>query len=570
MYGLTPGHCRHFLHRHRRGVLLFVLSASLSLLFAVQVWSWDVWWHLATGRWIVENRAIPTTDPFSFTVSGTPWINVNWLGALLLYAAYSLGGVAGIVVLKIFLGFGLVLFLGLSLSNLNVRSSFIAATLICITVMVQPRFAMARPLSIGAMLCSVGMYLSARSLIKRDKSVLLLIPLMLLWMNVHSSALLVPIMNGIVCLVPIFIAPDRTYRRLTLLSFAGTTALLVGTQRGRDILTQALSYDPSSLIVMHTIEWQPLEIGNPVVWVPWSLFAIAVAYGLYHFRKYPLPLGLALLGTLLGTGFSRHLYIGILLAAPMIALTFQGGADALKRRGLALAGRAVPVAMILSVLGLHLVFHPQLPLGRQLGFGLMPRQYPREALRILKQLPTGRTMNDYRLGGYLIWHGIPGGVYIDGRTAQVFQERHVRDLLHPIAREHGGIDRLADRYHIVYALGFRGAPVYGAAMSSPHWVPLYFGDNIVLFVRESHVSALLAAGTPVFPSLRHRVLREPMKQIYDELLSSPEDEKQLTEEFVQAAAMEPTSHILGEILRFLYETRPALAARIQKRLPERQ
>src|SRR6476646_6290083 len=34
----------------------------------------DSYWHLVVGRWIVEHRAFPTADPFSFTMTGAPWI----------------------------------------------------------------------------------------------------------------------------------------------------------------------------------------------------------------------------------------------------------------------------------------------------------------------------------------------------------------------------------------------------------------------------------------------------------------------------------------------------------------
>jgi nitrite reductase (NO-forming) len=34
----------------------------------------DVSWHIATGQWILDHRAIPVTDPFSFTWAGKPWV----------------------------------------------------------------------------------------------------------------------------------------------------------------------------------------------------------------------------------------------------------------------------------------------------------------------------------------------------------------------------------------------------------------------------------------------------------------------------------------------------------------
>ena len=34
----------------------------------------DIWWHLRTGQWAVEHRAVPQTDPFSAYGQGQPWL----------------------------------------------------------------------------------------------------------------------------------------------------------------------------------------------------------------------------------------------------------------------------------------------------------------------------------------------------------------------------------------------------------------------------------------------------------------------------------------------------------------
>ena len=36
-------------------------------------------WHLVTGRWILDTRAIPRDDFFSYTAAGNPWITYSWL-----------------------------------------------------------------------------------------------------------------------------------------------------------------------------------------------------------------------------------------------------------------------------------------------------------------------------------------------------------------------------------------------------------------------------------------------------------------------------------------------------------
>ncbi len=39
----------------------------------------DVSWQIAAGRWIIAHGRIPTSDPFSFTVAGHPWVAMEWL-----------------------------------------------------------------------------------------------------------------------------------------------------------------------------------------------------------------------------------------------------------------------------------------------------------------------------------------------------------------------------------------------------------------------------------------------------------------------------------------------------------
>src|SRR5215472_18318703 len=51
----------------------------------------DLGWQLATGRWIVQHHEIPSTDVFSYTAHGQPWVYPVGSG-LLFYGAYLIGG----------------------------------------------------------------------------------------------------------------------------------------------------------------------------------------------------------------------------------------------------------------------------------------------------------------------------------------------------------------------------------------------------------------------------------------------------------------------------------------------
>jgi hypothetical protein len=57
----------------------------------------DFWWHLASGRWIVEHHAVALVDPFSFTAHGMEWLNNEWLGDVVFYLWSAAGGLPSLV-----------------------------------------------------------------------------------------------------------------------------------------------------------------------------------------------------------------------------------------------------------------------------------------------------------------------------------------------------------------------------------------------------------------------------------------------------------------------------------------
>lgn len=66
-----------------------------------QIASPDIGFHLSTARWIVEHRAFPSTDLFSFTFQGHPYVDLQWLFQLVMYGANAVGGTGLIIATKI-------------------------------------------------------------------------------------------------------------------------------------------------------------------------------------------------------------------------------------------------------------------------------------------------------------------------------------------------------------------------------------------------------------------------------------------------------------------------------------
>lgn len=67
--------------------------SAIGFLFAFKTVSdLDFWWHLATGRWIVQNHSFVTQDMMSFTYPGSPWTDITWGFEVLQYLLFSWAG----------------------------------------------------------------------------------------------------------------------------------------------------------------------------------------------------------------------------------------------------------------------------------------------------------------------------------------------------------------------------------------------------------------------------------------------------------------------------------------------
>jgi len=74
-------------------ILLVLLSALCAGLHTVA--DYDMGWHLATGRYVLQHHLIPRTDVLSFTSAGKPWAYPPFAGVLL-YLTYCAFGYAGL------------------------------------------------------------------------------------------------------------------------------------------------------------------------------------------------------------------------------------------------------------------------------------------------------------------------------------------------------------------------------------------------------------------------------------------------------------------------------------------
>ena len=169
-------------------IAIFVLVALAAV---APIRSYDFFWHLATGRWIVEHRALPAYDPFALASAHTHWINGEWLYEVVLYAADAAGGLRGMSWLNaIFVG-ALFAFAYWASSR---RRDFGVALLAAATAFAgaAPLLGV-RPAAAAALLIVVALALLDSELSIGTVSIAYAL-ITALWINTHPSALLAPLL----------------------------------------------------------------------------------------------------------------------------------------------------------------------------------------------------------------------------------------------------------------------------------------------------------------------------------------------------------------------------------------
>jgi hypothetical protein len=366
------------------------LFAALALAALGPIRNYDYFWHLATGRWIVEHRALPMTDPFALASDRHAWINGEWLFEVVAYVAHSVVGLTGMSFVRAMLAAAIFTLVFMA----RVQDSTAPHRWRRGTPPHQP----ARDAGAPLLLTAVAFAGAMQTLDLRPSSVALLFVVLAisartwiahaiisaLWINIHPSALLAP---GIAALSTRKAAP----------AIASALALLINPHGWRAIAApiELLSFVGSGTFV--NAEWLPSRVSL------FPLLYLCVLGGAIAFIVRRDEEG-AWWRVLLFAGFAflaiRHVRNqGLFFAAfPLLMPRFE------LRRVIAIGGAIAAIALV-AVTADH-------------RLGVAPERFPLRAVARLHEtgLP-GNIYNPDQFGGYLIWSSYPHRrVLTDGRN----------------------------------------------------------------------------------------------------------------------------------------------------------
>jgi hypothetical protein len=456
----------------------------------------DTMWQVTVGQWILDHRAMPRTDIYSFTMAGQPWISTQWLAQVAFAKSYSIAGWGGPVVLAataIAATFAaLIRFLGRYLND-GAALAFVAAAL----AITAPHL-LARPhaLALPVMVLWAGGLIAAAD--RREAPSFWMLPLMALWANLHGGFVFGLALIGPVALDAV-VGADTKFRTALVLRWAafGVAALIASccTPYGWDALLAARRILDLGAALELIGEWRAASFAHP------GTLEAAIGFGvvLALWRGVVLPpLRLALLAGF-GLMALSHVRSGEILAllGPMVIaapLARQIGGPADKGA----AAEWPPQGLWFAGLSFMLLVAGTLAFASVHRFEPDARQSPVAALAALKKLHVTRVFNDYDFGGYLIAHGVP--TFIDGRT-ELFGEKFMLDHNNASGlQQPDELFRLLDQYRIEATLLRTQGAATRLLDHIDGWQKVYSDDIATIHVRRS--GAVHTAEPAVDPASR--------------------------------------------------------------------
>ncbi|HEY2321601.1 MAG TPA: hypothetical protein VGJ82_01945 [Thermoanaerobaculia bacterium] len=358
-----------------RPVVLLALALLVVLVPAalLPISSYDFFWHLATGRWITEHHALPLTDPFSIASDRAPWVNGEWLFQVALSALRSPLWIARLRAFCVAALFAFGFFVASKKSEWPVALALTGFAFVGAYDHLD-----ARPSTAAAALLVIGL-----SLLERELD-LAYVVLTIVWINVHPSALLAPLLALI-------------FRRVHWLPVASALALLVNPFGWNGVLAplELTMFARGGTFV--NAEW----LASPAVIFP--LLYITVLFGVIAFLVSRQDLWRFVVFALLAYLAIAHvrnqgLYFAAmpLLVAPMVPKEWSH--------------RALGLLALLPI-GWAYANGPHIA-------GIAAHRFPVVATEVIHaENLQGNVYNPDQFGGYLIWSFYPERrVLTDGRN----------------------------------------------------------------------------------------------------------------------------------------------------------
>ena len=508
----SPGESVSIQPRSTSGTLRSLLLPSFTDWFFVALMVWlflagpygwsgllgdgDTGWHIRTGQFILSTHTVPHTDLFSFSLAGHPWYAWEWLSDIVFALLYGAAGLKGIV---LFAGVTIAAFGTMLLRYMVWRGAngLIAAMIALVAVGAASIHFLARPHLFTLVFLVGTLWLLDADERRPSRALWLLVPLTLLWTNLHGGFVIVFVVLGLYTFGALIEGrpgwPGAA--RYGVLSVACAAATLVNPY-GLELHRHLIEYLRSDWIRSVVQEFQaPTFRSENQMQFEILLLAGILAAGA-SLRRKSVKHALLILGFAhLALTSARHIPLFAIVASPVIAaeLTrlWSGLVDRSRPRsvirilGSVAAGASENFrrwSLLIPAWVLAIALVP--------GITVWPNDFPKQMFpvgTIAAEQPRfigSRVLTTDQWADYLLFHFWPGTkVFVDGRTD--FYGPRIGGQYIDMWHGQGQWRALVDEYGFETALIPADWPLCGLLRQDSQWRELRHDKQSVLFARIS-------------------------------------------------------------------------------------
>jgi tetratricopeptide (TPR) repeat protein len=499
-------------------VVGLLLVAHLTLLGFFEISSLDTWFHLKEGELYVTTHTLPSQDPFAFTTQGREWIKYSWLSDVVYYLIYAAAGFPGLILFRL----GALFLISAILYRLVRRCGLhpLVAILLVLMASLALRFRLyIRPELMSFLLLLAVMVILFRL---RDGSgwvVFMLLPVQVIWTNVHASFVFGIGIPGLVLLANLLPGSHMA---------EGWGHLHLDRKRLRDLIRVVCCLPLATLVNPHGVSlllfpfrqngmirlslfpewmgaWQLPEV-DPVLWEPVIVFGVgllifvvaSLLLWVWERRLDPVGWGIVLSIGVYALLRNRAIPYFILAILPFVAVSLaRVGLHLFAAESRRRSRRLERIGAIACILLLSASIVDQGILTRRyaVGLGVAPNFFPEQAAAFLEEHRLdGRVFNTYKFGAYLMWRRWPANqVFIDGRyDAVLFDEGLFEEYLRA-HHEPAVLDRIAEQYGVeILVLDAEPERRIAFLGADSAWARVYWDAVAEVYVRRAGAHAALA------------------------------------------------------------------------------
>lgn len=448
--------------------------------------TYDGYWHYKVGEYIVQNHEIPKEAIFSWygLENNLEWISHEWLFEVLIYLLASIFGFNSIPILSaIITGSLLALITYINFENIKGSPIKIIALAMFVGLMLVPS-TIGRPQIILNWLIMCSILLMSHELKNPDNKIWLLVPIMLLWVNVHGGSwILLPFFLLIMILCNCF---EFKYGRLKLENTDRKTKIkrlfvllvclvMVGVNpHGLKMYLYPFTNASDTTMLKYITEWAPLTFNN----LSNLLFLVLpiIYFVPFVFRRDEI----SIFELLVICAFTFMTFISIRFSTQLTIISFYMITKYIffkEEKKMEFSYK-----WIVQLLIIYLAYTGGVNSRHIYKNAYDTSEMPSETLvETIKQGNFKRLYNSYNSGGYLIYNGIE--TFIDGR-ADIYSKDNFEDYASITTCEYKFEEKLA-KYNFDALLVERDKNLFTYLSEQRNYELVAKDDNYGLFVLKS-------------------------------------------------------------------------------------